>query len=193
MFSSKYLNIGYFLLNWGFYMAKVSAKQIDIDERKVITTLQKNAKESIDAIAEECGFSRQKVWRIIKRLEKNRTIWGYHAVVDSEKLRLKRYIVLIKKTTEPVETLADIIISRDLERYADDMGIMIQDSQYLHGMYDWELCFSARDIKEAKRFCETLNKVYQKYIKELFLLERIFPVKQCGIQNPDIVKLKNFV
>ena len=101
--------------------------------------------------------------------------------------------MFIKKTTEPVETLADIIISRDLERYADDMGINIQDSQYLHGMYDWELCFSARDIKEAKRFCETLNKVYQKYIKELFLLERIFPVKQCGIQNPDIIKLKNFV
>jgi hypothetical protein len=59
-------------------------------------------------------------------------------------------------------------------------------------MYDWELCFSARDIKEAKRFCETLKKVYQKYIKELFLLERIFSVKQCGIQNPDIVKLKEF-
>ena len=174
-------------------MAKVSAKQIDIDEQKVITVLQKNAKESIDAIAKECGFSRQKVWRIIKRLEKNKTIWGYHAVVDSEKLRMNRYIVLIKKTTEPVETLADIIISRDMEKYAYDLGILIEDSQYLHGMYDWELCFSARDIKEAKRFCETFNKVYKSYVKELFLLERIFPVKQCGMQNPNIVKLKEFV
>ena len=71
--------------DYGFFMAKVSAKQIDIDERKVIAALQSNAKESIDVIAKQCGFSRQKVWRIIKRLEKNRTIWGYHAVVDSER------------------------------------------------------------------------------------------------------------
>ena len=174
-------------------MAKVSAKQIDIDERKVIAALQRNAKESIDAIAKECGFSRQKVWRIIKRLEKNRTIWGYHAVIDSDKLHMKRYMVLIKKTTEPVERLTDIIISRDLEKYALDLGIAIEDSHYLHGMYDWEICYSADDIKQAKRFCETLNRVYQRYIKELFLLERIFPVKQCGIQNPSILKLKEFV
>ena len=174
-------------------MAKVSAKQIDIDERKVIAALQKNAKESIDAIAKNCGFSRQKVWRIIKRLEKNKTIWGYHAVVDSEKIRMKCYLLLIKKTTEPVQELADIIISRDVEKYAQEFGIVLEDSQYLHGLYDWEMCFYAEDIKKAKRFCELLNKVYQRYIKELFLLERIFSVKQCGLQNPHIIKLKEFV
>ena len=174
-------------------MAKVSAKQIDIDERKVISALQKNAKESIDSIAKICGFSRQKVWRIIKRLEKNRTIWGYHAVVDSEKIRMKRYLVLIKKTTEPVGALADIIISRDVEKYAGDLDIVIEDSQYLHGLYDWEICFVAMDIRQAKRFCETLNKVYQRHIRELYLLEKIFPVMQCGIQNPQIMKLKEFV
>ncbi len=174
-------------------MAKVSAKQIDIDERKVIAALQKNAKESIDAIAKNCEFSRQKVWRIIKRLEKNKTIWGYHAVVDSDKIRMNRYLLLIKKTTEPVNELADIIISRNVEKYAQELGIVLEDSQYLHGMFDWEMCFSAEDIKKAKRFCETLNKVYQRYIKDLYLLERIFPVKQCGLQNPNIIKLKEFV
>jgi DNA-binding Lrp family transcriptional regulator len=174
-------------------MAKVSAKQIDIDERKVIAVLQKNAKESIDSIAADCGFSRQKVWRIIKRLEKNKTIWGYHAVVDSDKIQMKRYLLLIRKTTEPVKELAEIIISRGIEKYAQEVGVYLEDSQYLHGMYDWEMCFSAKDIKQAKQFCETLNKVYHKYIKELFLLERIFPVKLCGLQNPNIMKLKGFV
>ena len=46
-------------------MPKSSQKQIDADEKKVIRELQKNAKESIDKIAKNCGFSRQKVWRII--------------------------------------------------------------------------------------------------------------------------------
>jgi len=56
-------------------MPKSSRKQIDNDEKKILRELQKNSKESIDKIAKKCGFSRQKVWRIIKRLEKNKTIW----------------------------------------------------------------------------------------------------------------------
>ena len=56
-------------------MPKSSKDQIDADEKKIIKELQKNSKESIDKIAKKCGFSRQKVWRVIKRLEKNKTIW----------------------------------------------------------------------------------------------------------------------
>ena len=55
-------------------MAKRSKKQIYEDELKVIAELQKNAKESIDIIAKNCGYSRQKVCRIINRLEENKTI-----------------------------------------------------------------------------------------------------------------------
>jgi len=69
-------------------MPKSSKKQIDDDEKVVVQKLQKNSKESIDKIAKKCGFSRQKVWRIIKRLEKNKTIWGYHAIVDNKKITL---------------------------------------------------------------------------------------------------------
>ena len=46
------------------------------DEKKVLDALEKNGKESIDDIAKRCKFSRQKVWRIIKHFEENKTIWG---------------------------------------------------------------------------------------------------------------------
>jgi len=58
-------------------MAKSSKKQIEIDERKVLAELQRNSRESADDIAKKCGFSRQKSWRIVNRLEENQTIWGY--------------------------------------------------------------------------------------------------------------------
>jgi len=77
-------------------MPKTSKEQITNDEKKILRELQKNSKESIDKLAKKCGFSRQKVWRIIKRLENNKTIWGYHTVVDDEKMGLKRYLILIK-------------------------------------------------------------------------------------------------
>jgi len=70
-------------------MSKSSKEQIIDDEKKVIRELKKNAKASIDSIGKNCNFSRQKVWRIIKRLEENKTIWGYSSVFYDEKINLK--------------------------------------------------------------------------------------------------------
>ena len=174
-------------------MSKSSREQIDADEKKVLHELQKNSKESIDTIAKKCGFSRQKVWRIIKRLEKNKTIWGYSAIVDYEKLDLKHYLILIKKSIKPVGETANMIVSREIERKADEIGITIGTSHYLHGRYDWQICFTAENIAKAKRFCEALNATYAPNIKELELLEVIFPVKEAGIQNPHLEELKTFL
>ena len=174
-------------------MPKSSKKQIDEDEKKVIAELQRNSKESIDKIAKKCGFSRQKVWRIIKRLENNKTIWGYHAIVDTEKLDLKNYLLLIKKTNEPIGELADVIISRALEENARDVGVTIGCSEYLHGCFDWSICFTAESIRQAKKFCEVMNKIYENHIEEMHLIERIFPVAICGTNNPNLEKLKEFL
>jgi len=174
-------------------MTKRSIEQIKEDEKKILAELQKNSRESADSIAEKCGFSRQKVWRIINKLEENKTIWGYGAIVDNEKLERTEYFILVKKTNIPVQEAADIIISRKLEKKADEFGINIESSSYLHGQYDWTLSFTAKNIKQAKRFCEALKEIYYKYISELILIEKIFPIKKCGIQNPSLKKLKEFV
>jgi DNA-binding Lrp family transcriptional regulator len=174
-------------------MAKSSKKQIESDEKKVLQELQINSRESADDIAKKCGFSRQKAWRIIKKLEENKTIWGYGTVVENKNLNLKEYLVLIKKTTWPIEQLADKIISREIEKKAKNLGVSIISSHYLHGQYDWTFSFHTEDIRKAKKFCEAFNQFYQKYIKELILIEKIFSVKKCGIQNPNIDKLKEFI
>ena len=83
-------------------MPKSSRKQIAKDEQKVLDFLESNAKQSIDSIAKSCGFSRQKVWRIIKQLEEEKTIWGYSAIVDYNKRHVNHYMALIKRSTTPV-------------------------------------------------------------------------------------------
>ena len=65
-------------------MAKVSQEQTKEDERKVIEFIRTHAKDNIETIAKHCKFSPQKVWRIISKLEKEKKIWGYSAVVDDE-------------------------------------------------------------------------------------------------------------
>ena len=174
-------------------MSKNSREQIDADEKKVIRELQKNSKESIDKIAKRCGFSRQKVWRIIKRLEKNKTIWGYYAVVDNEKLDMKRYIMLIKRSNKPIGDAINKIIDLTLHFKGEEIDVDVICSSYLHGHYDWMLIFTANDIKNAKKFSELLTKEYQHVISEIHLLEDIFSVKKCGVINPDLEKIREFL
>ena len=83
-------------------MPKSSKKQINEDEKKLLRVLRQNSRDSIENIAKNCGFSRQKLSRTKKRLEENRTIWGYHAVVDDEKLDRTRYMMLVKRSSQPV-------------------------------------------------------------------------------------------
>jgi len=172
-------------------MPKSSQKQIDADEKKIIEELQGNAKSSIDSIAKKCGFSRQKVWRVIKRLEKNKTIWGYCAVVDNEKINKKRYIMLIKRSNNPLGDSINKIIDLTLHTMGKKIGVEIICSSYLHGLYDWMFVFTAPDIKGAKKFTEILTREYHPIINEIHLLEDIFPVKTCNIANPDVKKLKD--
>ena len=174
-------------------MPKNSREQIDADEKKVIRELQKSSKESIDKIAKRCGFSRQKVWRIIKRLEKNKTIWGYYAVVDNEKLDMKRYIMLIKRSNKPIGDAINKIIDLTMHFKGEEIDVDVICSSYLHGHYDWMLIFTANDIKNAKKFSELLTKEYQHVISEIHLLEDIFSVKKCGVINPDLEKIREFL
>ncbi len=173
-------------------MAKSSKKQIDQDEKRVIEQLQKNSNESIDKIAKICGFSRQKVWRIIKRLEKNKTIWGYTAVPDKEKQGVHHYIMLIKRSNEPAKNVIDDIIDGFKKYSGKNLGIFVQTACLLHGQYDMMLCFTAKDISVAKRFTEFINNKYSVYIKEIMMLEDIFPVRINGMMNPKVDELKEF-
>jgi DNA-binding Lrp family transcriptional regulator len=174
-------------------MAKNSAKQIREDEKKIIDELQKNANNSINEIASKCKFSRQKVWRIIKNLEKNNTIWGYTAVIDEIKQEMKKYFVLIKRTNLPVTVeIIDKIISRELKKKSKDLDVKLITSSLTNGAYDYFICFNAPDIKNAKRFVENLNKLFEGMISEIHLIEELFCVQKCGIENPNVERIKEY-
>ena len=174
-------------------MAKSSVKQIEQDEKKIIYELSKNANKSINDIAKSLGFSRQKVWRVINNLERNHTIWGYVAVLDNEKLNKKRFMMLIKRTNQPItKKLIDDITTRKIADEVRVNGIDITCSFYTHGNYDWIICFDAPDIKEAKGFMEYYNKLYEGFLSDIHLIEIMFSAVRSGVRNPEIKKLNDF-
>ena len=171
-------------------MARKSVKQIKKDEDKILNALKKNARGSIEDIAKKYHFSRQKVWRIIKRLEEKKEIWGYYTVVDDEKLGKKRFIILIKRSTEPIDDAIAKIMDVTLHEKAEQIGVEVESSSYLHGRYDWYFIVTAEDMKSVKRFSHLLIKEYQVWISEVHIMEDIFPIKKSGILNPNTSKFK---
>lgn len=174
-------------------MAKNSNRQIEADEKRILDELSRNANKSVNEIAKTCKFSRQKVWRIIKNLEKDNTIWGYVAIIDDEKQDKKGYILLVKRNNKPLDsTLIEKIINRDLAKKSSEAGVEIKNSFYTNGVFDWIVCFAAPSIKHAKGFVEDFNKLFYGFLAESFLLEEMFEAEKCGIVNPEIEKLRDF-
>jgi Lrp/AsnC family leucine-responsive transcriptional regulator len=175
-------------------MVKVSREQMNKDEKIILAELQKNAQESIDMLAKRCGFSRQKVWRIVKRLEKTRLIWGYSAIIDEKKNDMNHYTILIKRTTKKLdEKTIDIITSRKLEDIVESIGATIENSYYVNGEYDWIITFTAWNLVQAKKFCESLLALHAGVIEKTILLETLFAVKSHYILNPESKKLREFL
>ena len=175
-------------------MAKSSRKQIEADEIKVLTELQKNCKESLDKIAKRCGFSRQKTWRILKHLEKKQTIWGYTAILDEERQGLKKYFLILRGKILPINNpLEKNIVDRSLDKAAAKLGIIVEDSYWVHGKYDGIVIFSADNIKTAKKFVDVFATTYEGNIFELELLEKVVTIKRNGFVNPKIKETKKLL
>jgi len=174
-------------------MAKTSKDQILLDENKVLDSLEQHSKDSVDEIAKSCGFSRQKVWRIIKDLEKRKIIWGYTAVTDEKAKNLKHFTLLVKRTNIPLdddirkEVSFDKIDSRIINL------IKIENIYTTHGIADFIFTFYAPDIISAKKFVSKLFSRHNTHIKECFILETLLPIRIQGFKNPQIKDLVHYI
>lgn len=174
-------------------MAKSSKKNLQDDRRKILNELRKNARESLNTLAEKLNFSRQKVWRTIAELEKEKKIWGYTAVVDDSAFDYKQYIVLIKRSSKPAsEIVMKKISSREVKNRLAESDIIVLGSYYVHGAYDWVITVNARNINQIKNAVEFFYNQLQDLISDVKILEVLFPLEKSGIENPNSEEIKEF-
>jgi len=182
------------LQNQGNNMSKTSRKQIDQDEKKIMAELQKNSYESLDVIAKRLKFSRQKIWRLIKRLETDHTIWGYTAILDDDKRSLKSYTLMLKRSSKPMdEKTVEAITSPRLQELTSNAGASLESIYFVHGEYDSVFTFTAPGIVQAKKFCEMLLETYPGIFARMNLMETLVTVKKHHVANPNAKKLKEFL
>lgn len=163
------------------------------DEILVLTILEQHAKESIDEIAKKCGFSRQKVWKIIKHLEETKIIWGYAATADGTLRGLQHFVLLVKRNNVPFEKgFKQEVILKKLDGYVPGF-VHIENIFFTHGQYDAVVTFYAFDLINAKKLVQELfNKIGQ-YFEGYLLLETLFPIRKNGFKNPRIKELIEYI
>ena len=172
-------------------MPKNGKISIEADERKIIDQLLKDSRQSPHEIAKRLGFSRQKVWRIIKKLEKDKVIWGYTTIIDENSIGYNSYYALLRGKA-PFYDKIELSIKKLKENHPEKMKINVLGCFYLNGAYDWLVIFSAQNIPDAKKFCIYMQKEYADYTDRIELLENVFSLLRFGKINPDIDKFKEF-
>ncbi len=175
-------------------MVRHSKDYIAKDEKKLLSELLKNSNEKLETISKRCGFSRQKAWRLIKESEKNKIIWGYTAIIDEEKLGMKHFTFIAKRTGNKIdEKIIEKIISRDLEKSAANLGVIVENSYYVHGAGDWIMTASAKDIIQAKKFTDLLITQYPGIFLDISIMQTLIFIKKQHVLNPERAKLKDLL
>ncbi len=166
------------------------SERITEDEEKVLDALEKNGKESIDNIAKRCGFSRQKVWRIIKHFEENKTIWGYVGIQSEEVKGLSHFVLLVKRSASPLGSdLKKLLVgSGKLDSILPE-NVKIENIYLTHGAYDGVVTFYAPNLVSAKKLIQNISRNLEKLFEEFLLLEILIPIRKTGLKNPEMEKL----
>ena len=160
---------------------------------KVLDVLEQHAKESISELGNRCGFSPQKVARIIKNLEKKKIIWGYSAIADGTLRNLKHFIVMVKRNTVPF----DESIKKEIAIEKID-GILSSEAKlesmfFTHGSYDLVMTFYAPNLMAAKEFSQKIYDRVGKYFGEHILLETLLPIRKNGLKNPQTEEIVKYL
>lgn len=174
--------------------SQIRKEQFDQDEKKTLIALQKNSKDSINSIAKLCGFSRQKVQRIITQLEEDHVIWGYTTITDEKKQGLLKYILLIKRSMKKIskETAEKIAFLQYDEEYVKQ-GITIESSYLIHGEYDWMILFTTQNLRDAKKFSTMFIENYPNIIAKVNLMQILHSPKAHHIASPTPELLLDFL
>jgi DNA-binding Lrp family transcriptional regulator len=80
-----------------------------------------------------------------------------------------------------------------LEDLAAEIGIIIESSSYVHGEYDWVLTFTAEDVRQAKKFCNSVIALHPGVIEKITILQTLMFIRKQYILNQDKSKLKDFL
>ena len=126
---------------------------LDNVDKQILGLLQQNAKLTIKELAEELNLTTSPIFERIKRLEKERVIEGYVALLNPE--RIGKGQVVFCNVSMPIYTKENI---ENFENIVRSMP-QVLECYHLAGLVDYQLKIFVRDIKEYDSFLKQLAEI----------------------------------
>ena len=83
---------------------KNNAVSLDDVDLKILQALQEDSRQTFTALGESLGLAHSTVYDRIRRMEEQKVIKNYTALVDAERIGLKTITAMVTVYTEPKET-----------------------------------------------------------------------------------------
>lgn len=119
---------------------------LDIKDKKLLILLQTDAKKTTKQLAQELDLSVTAVFERIKKLEKQKVISKYVALLDNEKIQ-KSFVVL--SHVKLIQHRKDYIsqFENEISQFPE-----VLECFHVSGDYDYILKICVRDIQEYREF-----------------------------------------
>jgi DNA-binding Lrp family transcriptional regulator len=152
--------------------------------QKIVKALMGNSRMEINKIAEKTLLSRQTVSNLLKKMEENKTIWGYSIVLDPDFLDVVTFVLLIKLKPQCNKEKVLEQYFKNKKKIPDNDGMFI-DSVIVHGKYDLVMILCTKNIQTARRIVFDILDDLITNVDEYELEEAINLKRLCGIVNPN--------
>lgn len=148
---------------------KKESVSLSVQERKLLKSLQEDARQTIATLAEHVAMSPTACWRAVRRMEEAGLIVGYHAAVSKAGLGYG------------VDAFVVVQIDNHLEKSAAEFenAVMAQDEiiecVILAGPADYQLRVVAEDIDSFYQFSRrTITRMpHVKEVRSSFVLKEV--------------------
>jgi len=175
-------------------MPRSSKEEVKLSEEKILSKLKRNASLSDYALSKDLGYSRQKIWRIKKQLEQNKTIWGYTTTFNEKKRGFIQCTILIKRSSRLLsEADSDYFLKNGFSELKEKYHLDIESIVSTHGKYDWMITVHAFDIISVRNFITELQTNFNEYISDIIMLESATAIKKQWIFNPELKEDRNIL
>ena len=133
--------------------------ELDKIDKQIIKLLQKNARLSNKQVAVEVGIAESTCFERIRKLNRKKIFFGFHALVDSSKLGSN------------IEAMVSIKLSKntkeEVEDFKNSMSVLseVVNIYHLAGHNDFLLYIAVRDKNHLRDF--VMDHVTKDYVKSL--------------------------
>ncbi len=131
--------------------------KLDKKDKLILSELDMNARSNISQIAKKAGLSKEVVNYRMKRLEENKIILGYYAVIDTAKLGYIYCRLLLKLQNTTPEKEKEII---DYAKKNQNIGWIAS----IDGPWNLVIVIWAKNVNKAK---DTVDDIYTKFAKNI--------------------------